>query len=170
MIRLVFWQNILAILQSAHIRELAAKDGVEVTLVVPESLDPERRTQGWTIPDFGQATIVVAPPLAKIEALIQEKPEESIHIFSGIRAFPVVKEAFLLCVPTQARMGLLVESQDFRGWRGLVRRMVTYSDVLRYGRRIGFILAMGEMGVRWYCRCGFLQKLFTRMVTLLRSR
>ena len=49
----------------------------------------------------------------------RSRPDESTHIFTTIRAYPVVKKAFLRCVPTAARMGLLVECQDFRGWKGV---------------------------------------------------
>ena len=144
----------LAIHQSAHIRALAAA-GNDVTLVVQEKLDTERQAQGWKIPNFGLAKIVVDPDDAVIEALIQENPDESTHIFTTIRAYPVVKKAFLRCVPTAARMGLLVECQDFRGWKGFARLLRTSLDARVYGGRLSFILAMGGMGVRWFRRCGF---------------
>ena len=153
--RIVFWQNMLAIHQSAHIRALADGGGNEVTLVVQEPLDPERRKLGWAIPDFGRAMIVVDPGDAVINALISERPGASTHVFSAIHAFPMVEKAFFRCLPTCARMGLLVECQDFRGWQGLARLARARVDSLRYARRISFILAMGEMGVHWFRRCGF---------------
>ena len=153
--RIVFWQNMLAIHQSAHIRALADGGGNEVTLVVQEPLDPERRNLGWAIPDFGRAVIVVDPGDAVINALISERPEASTHVFSAIHAFPMVEKAFFRCLPTGVRIGLLVECQDFRGWQGLARLARARVDSLRYARRISFILAMGEMGIRWFRRCGY---------------
>ena len=153
--RIVFWQNMLAIHQSAHIRALAADAGNEVTLVVPEAVGAERLNLGWVVPDFGRATVIVDPSKAVMDALIHDRPGESTHIFSAIHAFPMVEKAFFRCLPTQAKIGLLVECQDFRGWLGLVRLGRARVDALRYARRISVILAMGEMGVQWFRRCGF---------------
>jgi glycosyltransferase involved in cell wall biosynthesis len=122
---------------------------------IQEELDSGRRAMGWSVPDFGRARIVVDPDDAAIRALVEEDQERSTHIFTTIRAYPVVKKSFLRCVPTRARMGLLVESQDFRGWKGWARWALARTDALRYGRRLAFILAMGDMGVRWFRRCGF---------------
>jgi hypothetical protein len=56
--RVILWQNIMCHLQAAWIRELAAKEGVSVTLVVDRTMSRDRGALGWTVPGFGRTNIV----------------------------------------------------------------------------------------------------------------
>ena len=152
--RIVFWQNELAILQSAHIRSLAARAGHDVTLVAETDLYPERRALGWAIPNFGQARVFVAPDDAEIGRLVGERPSESVHIFTTIHAYRLVSKAFRRAIRTEALVGVFSESGDFRGWKGLARLAIGRRNSLLYGRRIDFVLATGQQGVRWFRRTG----------------
>jgi len=152
--RIIFWQNELAILQSAHIRSLAARPGHEVTLVAETDLYPERRALGWAVPSFGQARVLVAPDDAEIGRLVEERPSESVHIFTTIHAYRLVHRALRRAIRTEALVGIFSESGDFRGWKGLARLAVGRRNTLLYGRRIDFVVPTGQQGIRWFRRCG----------------
>ena len=107
--RIVFWQNLLSFYQAPHITALAAHPGVEVTWVVQETITLDRIAQGWKVPEVNGVTVVVAPDEVAIQRLVGERPEDSVHIFTGIHQDPVARKAFYLCLKTPARMGLLVE-------------------------------------------------------------
>lgn len=155
MTRYVFWQNLLAIHQSAHIRALAESGEDDVVLVVPEDLTPERRAMGWTVPDFGRARVIIGPDDETVTQLVRQIPIASVHIFSGIRPFPLVRRAFYECAKTGAAMGLLAESGDNRGWKGQARRIVARAEARRWQGRLDFILAMGSLGTDWFTGSGY---------------
>lgn len=155
MTRYVFWQNLLAIHQSAHIRALAESGEDDVVLVVPEDLTPERRAMGWTVPDFGRARVIIGPDDETVTRLVRQIPIASVHIFSGIRPFPLVRRAFHECVKTGALMGLLAESGDNRGWKGRARRIIGQREARHWKTRLDFILAMGTLGAGWFTECGY---------------
>lgn len=152
--KIVFWQNIPSFHQSATIRALASTNDCDVTLVYQDHLPQSFQGGGWLIPDFGNTRLLQPKNDAEIHGLIYESGDEAVHIFSGIR-FPMVRKAFFAVSKTKARIGFLAEAADWRGLEGLVRLLVYRFEFLPFRARIDFILAMGELGVRWYSRCGF---------------
>ena len=153
--RIVFWQNLLSFYQVPHITALAAQPGIEVTWVVQAAITPDRVAQGWKVPEVRGVTVVVAPDEAAIQTLVGERPEDSVHIFTGIHQDPVARKAFYLCVKTSARMGLLVEPPFPGRVRDLISPPLHWSHRLVYGRRLSFILAMGHMSVDFYQSVGY---------------
>ncbi|MEW6585783.1 MAG: glycosyltransferase [Nitrospirota bacterium] len=151
--QVMFWQNIPSFHQSAHIRALAEMSEFEVTLVAQEELPKSFRDAGWTIPDFGKAKIVIITNHDAIDKLMADAGNDAIHIFSGIR-FPMVRKAFHAAIKTKARIGLLSEAADWRGIRGFARFFLYTAEILRFGTKIDFVLAIGHLGVRWYSKCG----------------
>jgi glycosyltransferase involved in cell wall biosynthesis len=151
---LVLWQNMLSFHQSAHIRALAATPGCEVTWVVQEIAPPERAALGWPVPDAGQALVVVDPDDAAVFDLARERQDDSVHIFSGHRAYRVVARGLAACTPTTATIGVLAERQDGRGLKGLGRLLRARHDWRRVRERISFVLAIGNGAREWYSRCG----------------
>lgn len=153
--RIVFWQNMLAIITSPYIQALAEKDGLEVVWITEESLAKDRKDLGWGVPEPGKAKIIVAPDKKTIKALIYDRPNESVHIFSGHYVYPMVKYAFCLCKNTTARIGFISEPFDGRGIRGAIRFIRSRLDAIRHRERIDFILAIGKGGVNWFIKCGW---------------
>ena len=93
--QIVFWQNMLSYHQSAYIRALSNKKNIRVMLIVHEDIPEWRKDMGWSIPNFGNAKILIRPEKAEIFQILKETEHDSVHIFSGIRAYPLVKAAFL---------------------------------------------------------------------------
>lgn len=82
--RIIFWQNILSLHQSAYIRALVNKKDIEVTLIVEEDIPRWRKDMGWSIPNFGNAKILIRSEKAEIFQILKETEHETVHIFSGI--------------------------------------------------------------------------------------
>ena len=152
--RLVFWQNMLAFHQAAHLRALA-DHGHDVLIVADEALSEDRKAMGWSPPDFGAARIVVKPSDAEILRLVQETPQDSIHIVGGYRGYRIGSIVLQHCLRLSIRAGLMSESGDPRGWKGLARRARWTTEWLQFGRKVDFVLAMGQLGVRWFRACGY---------------
>lgn len=155
----IIWQNMLSHLQSAHVRALANR-GVDVMIVGLDELSAERRALGWSVPDFGRAKAVASPTWEQAAMLIRESGQ-GIHILAGWRGMRYGRRLLAELERRSARVGLLTEGRDNRGWRGLVRRSVYWKDALIHRSRIDLILAMGMQGTAWFRQCGYpARKLF----------
>lgn len=152
--RLVFWQNMLAIHQSSYIRALAAM-GHAVTLVVEQELAEDRRSLGYCVPDFGSTRVIVAPDERQIADLAEFQASESVHIIAGLRGYRLGAQAFRTCRASGARMVLFCEGGDPRGVKGLMRRAAYAAQAMRPERSFAAVLAMGSNGVHWYRTCGW---------------
>ncbi len=152
--KLVFWQNMVAFHQSAHVRALA-EQGHDVTFVAEEMMSDDRKAMGWVVPDLGLAKVVIAPDDSRIRQLVVRSSEDTIHIIGGVRGYQIGRKALAYCLATPRRVGFLSESPDFRSWKGAVRRLLYTQERMRYQQRIDFVLAMGQLGVRWFCQCGY---------------
>lgn len=153
--KIIFWQNVLSPHQSTYIRALANKKNIEVTLIVEEDISKHRKDMGWNIPNFGNAKILIRPEKEEIYQILKEAKHDSVHIFSGIRAYPLVRDAFLQSFSTKALVGIISESADLRGLRGIARLGLGKIEAFRFQNKIDFILAMGDLGARWFQKCGF---------------
>lgn len=153
--RVVFWQNMLSIQQAAHIRALARLEDFDVTWVAQEEVGDHRRSMGWPVPDAAPARVIVGPSAGQIGELLAYAPEKTIHVFSGIRAYPMVARAFRRAVKTSARLVLLQEASDGRGGLGMARRIRCRIEALRLRRRLYLFLAIGDLGMEWYAGCGY---------------
>ena len=145
----------LAFHQVSHITALAAHPGVAVTWVVQEALSPERSALGWTVPEIAGVEVVVAPDEAAIRRLVSERPDDSVHVFTGIHQDPVARKAFYLCAHSAAKVGLLVEAPFPGRLRDLISPILHRAHRLFYGKRIRFIIAMGHMAAEFYESVGY---------------
>jgi len=155
MLRVVFWQNIPSILQSAMIRNLANEPEISVTLVIESGLPARRQEMGWQHPDFGGAELIVAPGENTIERLIRQYPSRSVHIFSGLRVSPMVWLALRKAIGARVTIGVYSESGSWFGLKGRLRLLQSQYDIWRYGRHISFILSVGHMATRWFKMIGY---------------
>ncbi len=153
--KLIFWQNIPSIHQSALINALAANNDISVTLVCQENIPSWRQASGWSIPDFGDAQVIITPSDEVMYDLINQSREEIVHIFSGLSAYPLVWQAYRQCILTKAQIGLYSETADWTGLKGFLRLLRGRYVALRYKKRIDFILAIGNQGQIWFERSGF---------------
>ena len=74
----VFWQNMISIHQSALIKALAREHGV--LLAVQTDFEGERESSGWTVPDMGNARILISPDARTVEETLRAHPA-AVHVF-----------------------------------------------------------------------------------------
>jgi glycosyltransferase involved in cell wall biosynthesis len=153
--RLVFWQNMLSHHQSAHIRALASRPSVDVTIVGLAAMTPERQALGWSVPNFGNAAVVEAPAAEEIPQLVSGAAPEAIHLVAGWRGLQHGDLLMRALRTSKVRYGLLAEGGDGEGWRGWSRRALYRTDRIVRGRCFDFIIAMGEQGVAWFRGLGY---------------
>jgi len=152
--RLVFWQSILSQHQSSYIRALANRSGWDVTVVAERRMTPERAALGWSVPDFGQARLVIVSESPDALA-VEQYPQDAIHIMEGIRGFSMVRRVLPLLRKRSARGGIWFESGDAVGLKGALRRIVYTWHGLAHSTEIDFFLAMGTQAMDWYRKCHF---------------
>jgi len=150
----VFWQNILSPHQAPFLRCLA-DSGHEVTVVAAEAMTSDRLALGWNVPDLGQAHVVIGPDAAKTHHLIESSPKEAVHVMAGARWYPLGNQAVRQCMASGRRVGVMSETPDPRGLSGLGRWGKYTLERFTRGGRYDFVLAMGEIGIRWFRRCAY---------------
>lgn len=149
--KFIFWQNVLSIHQSAFLRNLSIDN--EVFLVAETDIENTRKSQGWTIPDFGAVKIITVPSDENINELLELN--NCAHIFTGIDSFPLPSKVFKLAVEKKLKIGVMLEPFIWIGWKGKLRFLKYYMLRLKYQNKIDFILAIGDRG-RWcYEKVGF---------------
>lgn len=148
----VFWQNMLSIHQSALIKALAREH--DVLLAVQTDFEGERRASGWTVPDMGNARVLLSPDARTVEETVRAHPA-AVHVFSGINTYPMVYAAFKLAVRCGLKTMVYAEPYRRQGWRGILRTVKYRLLRLRYGKKITALLATGRLGVECYRRAGF---------------
>ncbi|MBT8786836.1 hypothetical protein HHJ03_12830, partial [Akkermansia muciniphila] len=148
----VFWQNMISIHQSALIKALAREHGV--LLAVQTDFEGERESSGWTVPDMGNARILISPDARTVEETLRAHPA-AVHVFSGISTYPMVYAAFKQAVRRGLKTMVYAEPYRRQGWRGLLRSVKYRFLRLRYGKKIAALLATGRLGVECYRRAGF---------------
>lgn len=154
---LTFWQNIPAIIQAPLLREVADRFSGTVTVVLEEGLPQRRREQGWSMPDYGAAQLVIAPDREERRALVSDRStSDDVHIFTGFHAFPETYWTLRQASKYPVRIGVFSEpGATHDGMKGWLRRQRYRLHGLRWGRRIDFLLATGALGVQWFKRCLF---------------
>ena len=153
--RIIFWQNVPSIHQSAFVRTLAGMPGMEVWFAHEEDLPPERRAMGWTDPDFGTARLVDARDPAVWNQLTGMDDEGSLHAFGSYFLLPRAYAAFCRLKESPCQRVWTTEAFDFHGLRGWVR-MWRARRRIRKEAAEGFdrVYAMGSLGVDFFRRAG----------------
>lgn len=153
--RLVFWQNIVSHLQVPFIREVSKRFTGEVSIIVPEELSQERINLGWHVPEYTPAVLIINPMKDQIIDFINQKPTETCHIFSGVRAFKMVFLAYKHSLQVDTKRIIISESCDWRGIKGLMRLCIGKTDRIKWNRKIDAIYAIGKLGEQWFRKCGY---------------
>ena len=146
--RLVFWQNMLSFHQETHIVALVQQCGCEVVWVAEREVEADRTLLAWNPENVPGLTVVITPTPAQIDEILSEHPAESVHIFSGLRGFPLVAAVIKKAHKLKLNCAILQERRPVGGFKGLLREGLFRLDRIRYGKSVKCVLVMGYSGAR----------------------
>ena len=149
--KIIFWQNIISPHQVDFLKELSSR--YEIILIVGEILDAERQQDGWEIPHYDYLKIIISPEINLLDQYF--KDPEDIHVFSGIAAYRTVYAGFKKAISYSAKIGILSEPIHLKGIKGFLKLLRGNYQRLKYGNKIGFIAATGDLGTRTYQKFGY---------------
>lgn len=156
--RIVFWQHILSMHDLPYIVELNNNPLVNEVVVVASSLTNTRREMGWDIdfPGLERCVVVTNPQLNEIENILKQDISGSIHLFTGLNAFPNVFRAFKLSLKYNLRRGIITERPLTYGagvdwlkplWLHKIRFWL-YNK--KYINAIDYVFEIGENSIHFY--------------------
>ena len=147
---IVFWHNILSEHISPLVKVLAEYDKIQVYFAYEDS-----KQRGWKTPDFGNATVLDSRLPENYNFLLQFSQATDYHILSGYFSYPVAWKAFHSIRKTDAKILILSEAFEFFGIKGVLRLLRAKLQTALWGQDIDGVLAMGQLGVRFYSMAGF---------------
>lgn len=158
--RIVFWQNLLSPHQLPYITHMLDDKRVsEVIIVVGEDMDKNREKMGWKIPQIeglSRCKIVLNPQENEMNNIFSQKEKESWHLFSGIRGFKFVFNAFKISLNYQIKRGLITERPytfafgHANGKPLLLHKIRFLLQDRKYARYIDKVFAMGDDAVSYF--------------------
>lgn len=152
--QVIFWQVNPSPHQAPWIRALAERTpALRITGVFQAELSKSRLELGWSPPDYGETSVMIAPEESTIRQLLASDPEKTVHIFTGVLYNRNLRRLYRRVVASGPTVGILSEGRDWRGWRGGLRRI--HAMVHEKHHRQSFVLAIGRAGVDWHVRSGF---------------
>ena len=156
--RLVFWEPSISPHKLPLFRALAVHPAVAATVyVAQESLPNGRAAQGWQLGALDDLNMHIAPDAATIAGLFAPSEDDlvSVHLFSGLRRIPVIRQGLAHAIARRARYAIMSEPRVAEGWRGKLRLMQSWLTEWKVRRSVAFILAIGRNGPSWFIRAGY---------------
>ncbi len=153
-----FWQNMPAHHQTGALDAFASSWGAPATGVWCEDISPIRKAQGWSPASRVRLRNCYLPLKGWEDAVddLIDVNQDSIHIFSGIGAYPpVTRAARRLAGYSSPKMGVIVESSIMLGWAGFARRLKAHVCYRGFVDKLSAVFAMGNIGMDFYRGIGF---------------
>lgn len=161
--KIIYWENIISQHKVPYWNFLAKSDMVsKFILVVEQGLNDELKKQGWQndFVESSKSELVVNPSQSKILEILEINTEDSFHIFSGIRAIPMVFSAFKLSLNLPIHRILLTETVNLNGVRGITRRLYSFNNERKFLKYYDIVLGSGLSTKKWYLENGLKQENF----------
>lgn len=153
--RIIFWQPIESPHQHDFLETLAGVFPGDVLLGVEAALPACRVAQGWRHVPHRQVQVVDVSTAEGFAALASHRGADALHVFSGFFSHPIVWSAFARLAGSTARLAVLTEAPEQGPWTGWLKRARGRRLVRRWEPRIELVLAMGEVGRRFFESIGF---------------
>lgn len=158
--RIVFWQNCLSPHQLPYIVHLMDDERVDsVVVAAGEALLDVRKDMGWECAEFPgleKCEVYVNPSSSEIENLLSERKEDSIHLFSGIRGFQFVFQAFEQSMKFDLERGLVTERPNTfafgrpNGKPLWLHRIRFFLQDRKYVNLVKHVFAMGDEAANYF--------------------
>lgn len=166
--KFVFWQSYLMCHQAAYIRALADRPDCEVKWVVEQPLPSHYRKRGYPVPALGNVEPVIDPDTRRVHEILADDPEQTVHVFMGLRRSRLSGRAFQLSQAYPVRRLLLSENRFELNWRLPLRWALYLYQGLTSRRYLDRLLCMGYGGTRggraWFRLCGYPDSLISPFV------
>lgn len=175
--RIVFWQNCLSPHQLPYIVHLMDDSRVdEVVVVAEKTVSDVRKKMGWKIETFEgleKCMVYISPHNTILESLLSERPDDSHHLFSGIRANAFVFKCLSMSMKYNLHRGMITERPNTYNFKFNItngkpywmHRLRFYIKDKKYARRMEYVFAIGSsaenyfksLGLKWivhpFCYC-----------------
>lgn len=158
--RIVFWQNCLSPHQLPYICHLMDDDRVdEVIIVAEEEISAERKRMGWQLGDYcgiERCKLYIKPDDGVIYRLLEEKQDESVHLFSGIHSFPYIFKCLKMSLSYKIKRGIITEIPYTYAWgckngKPLwLHRIRFFLQDKKYAKKMDYVFAMGKKATRYF--------------------
>ena len=158
--RIVFWQNCLSPHQLPYIARLPEDGRVDsVVVAAGEDISGDRRRMGWDITSFeglDRCEVLLNPDDDTTDRLLSTRQEDSVHLFSGIRAFPFVFNALRRSLKYDLKRGIITERpntfahNNANGKPLWMHRIRFFLQDRTYARHIRYVFAMGDEAVDYF--------------------
>ena len=164
--RIVFWQNCLSPHQLPYIVHLMDDSRVdEVVIVAGETLSSERKEMGWNVENLealDKCKVYITPDDAIIESLLKQKPNESHHLFSGIRADAFVFKCLQMSMKYELHRGMITERPNTYNFKWNIingkpywlHRLRFFIQDRKYAKNMKHVFAMGSEAVSYFKSLG----------------
>ena len=152
---IVFWQSMPSPHQLPVIKNLAEFGNRKVFWITENDVPSWRQEMGWKIEGFGKASFVPGPQIHELSDFLNTHGKNAVHIFSTDRHSKIVGQAFCMACRKNYLIGLMSESKDNAGVKGLARAILGCYQKIRLRNKIRFILSMGNLGKSWFESCGW---------------
>ena len=158
--RIVFWQNCLSPHQLPYIVHLLDDERVDkVVIVAEEAVSESRKNMGWEnvlFQGLDRCEVYLNPMPQMIDFLLSVNPKDSYHLFSGIRGFRLVFNAFKRSLKYNLKRGLITERPNTYAFGKAygkplwAHRLRFFCLDKKYTPFIHWVFAMGEDGVNYF--------------------
>lgn len=149
---LIFWQNCVSPHQFSYIKELYRDQRIcKIILIAPFWESLERKKMGWNYrPNTENVEILILPNEAKINRVFFENQENTIHLFSGIRADKFVFECFKLSLNYSIKRGLITEQPFIYNKPLILHKIRFFLFDYKYISKFEYVFGMGNNAVNYY--------------------
>src|SRR5690554_952351 len=153
---IIFWLEYPLFHVAPLIKSLSFHEGINITVVTEFEIPQWRLDMGFYKPDFGLAKEYFCPGPQERKILINDfSSNNDYHVFHGLRHVKENFKCFKALVNKDTYVGLYFEPQQFAGsLKAKLRKMYYRLLMLRYGKKINFMLALGDLGANQYIELG----------------
>lgn len=153
---IVFWDPSYSPHKVSFVNALARQmNDVNIMVFADQCISPERRALGWD--GFNNSLIPweIDPDKSTIEKVIFLNPENTLHIFSGLRRVPLITYAIKCVKKSNSRFAIMHEPRVREGWKGELRYVQSWITEGWFRKNSEFILAIGKNGPKWFESVGY---------------
>lgn len=149
--RIVFWEPVASPHKQAFLNAVARQSPeLEIVCCTHEGLPRERAEQGWSMGESAGFREICSPSAEQVRQLIEERVEESLHVFSGIRWVPTIELALAEVRRRGARFAIQSEPRVREGFTGTLRWLHSLLTERWHRTHCSFVLAIGRNGPPWF--------------------